>query len=213
MANCINQTSGRGKGVKCYSLRLRKDRLLLPFARFLHRYRVTPNSVTTLGLCFGIVSGVAIAYRELLFALLLLCASVFCDVLDGALARTFDRVTAFGLAFDSVADRCAEGAVVAGALLSRIILPIGVVAIIGSIALLVMRTVSYRYGLDTNYALFGRVERLTFIVIGLIAPSTSMSTFCFVMAGVFGLVSSCQIGVVLWRQRVLSGISLKTGNI
>jgi hypothetical protein len=76
-----------------------------------------------------------------------------------------------------------------------------------------MRTVSYRYGLDTNYALFGRVERLTFIVIGLIAPSTSMSTFCFVMAGVFGLVSSCQIGVVLWRQRVLSGISLKTGNI
>ena len=198
--------------MKCYSMRFRKDRLLLPLAQFVHRCGVTPNRVTALGLCFGIASGVAIAYRELPPALLLLFVSVFCDVLDGALARTFDRATAFGLAFDSVADRCAELAVVVGALLSGIILPIGVVAIIGSIALLLMRTVSYRYGLDTNYVLFGRVERITFIVIGLIAPSTSVSTFCFVMAGVFGLVSSCQIGVVLWRQRVLLGVSLKTRN-
>lgn len=148
--------------------------------------------------------------RELPLALLLLFVSAFCDALDGALARTFDRATTFGLTFDSVADRCAELAVVVGALLSGIILPIGVAAIIGSTALLLMRTVSYRYGLDTNYVLFGRVERITFIFIGLIAPSTSISTFCFVMAGVFGLVSSCQIGVFLWRQRVLLGVSLKT---
>jgi phosphatidylglycerophosphate synthase len=191
-------------------MRLRKDRLLLPLAQFTHRCGVTPNSVTALGLCLGTVSGVAIAYRELLPALLLLFASVFCDVLDGALARTFNRATPFGLAFDSVADRCAEVAVVIGALLSGIILSIGVIAIIGSIALLLMRTVSYRYGLDTNYVLFGRAERITLIVIGLIVPSTSISTFCFVIAGVFGFISSCQIGVFLWRQRILLGVSLKT---
>jgi phosphatidylglycerophosphate synthase len=193
-------------------MRLRKDRLLLPLAQFIHRCGVMPNRVTALGLCFGIVSGVAIACRELPLALLLLFASVFCDVLDGVLARTFNRVTAFGLAFDSVADRCAELSVVVGALLSGIILPIGVIAIIGSSVLLLMRTISYRFELDTNYALFGRAERITFLVIGLIAPSTSISTFCFVMAGVFGVVSSCQIGVFLWCHRVLLGVSLKTRN-
>ncbi len=195
------------KGVNCYSMRFRKDRLLLPLAQFVHRYGITPNMVTTLGLCFGIASGVAVAYRELLPALFLLFVSVFCDVLDGALARTFDRVTAFGLAFDSVADRCAELSVVVGALLSGIILPIGVVAIIGSVALLLMRTMSYQYGLDTNYVSFGRVERITFLVIGLIAPSTAISTFCFVIVGVSGLVSSCQIGVFLWHQRVSASTS------
>ena len=190
------------KGVNCYSMRFRKDRLLLPLAQFVHRYGITPNMVTTLGLCFGIASGVAVAYRELLPALFLLFVSVFCDVLDGALARTFDRVTAFGLAFDSVADRCAELSVVVGALLSGIILPIGVVAIIGSAALLSMRTMSYHYGLDTNYVSFGRVERIAFLVIGLIASSPAVSTFCFVIVGIFGLISSCQIGVFLWHQRV-----------
>ncbi|MGB8310939.1 MAG: CDP-alcohol phosphatidyltransferase family protein [Halobacteriota archaeon] len=194
-------------GVNCYSMRFRKDRLLRPPAQFVHRYGITPNMVTTIGLCFGIASGIAIAYRELLPALVLLLVSVFCDVLDGAIARTFDRVTAFGLAFDSVADRCAELSVVIGALLSGIILPIGVVAIIGSVALLLMRTMSYRCGLDTNYVSFGRVERITFLAVGLIASSTAISTFCFVIVGVFGLVSSCQIGVFLWHQRVSSSTS------
>ena len=188
------------------SLRLQKDQLLLPLATFVHRCGVTANQVTAAGLCFGTASGVAIAYRELPPALLLLLVSVFCDALDGALARIFSRATGFGLAFDAAADRCVELAVVIGALLNGIILPIGVVAIIGSIALLVMRTVSYRYGLDTNYVLFGRAARITFIFIGLIAASTSISTVCFVMAGVFGLASSCQIGVFLWRHRVLLSV-------
>ena len=194
--------------MNCYSMRFRKDRLLLSLAQSVHRYGVTPNIVTALGLCFGIISGIAVAYRELLPALVLLFVSVFCDVLDGALARTFNRVTAFGLAFDSVADRCVELSVVIGALLSGIILPIGVIAIIGSSALLLMRTISYLFGLDTNYALFGRVERITFLVIGLIAPSTSISIFCFVIVGVFGLVSSCQIGIFLRHQRISASLSI-----
>jgi len=194
-------------GVNCYSMRFRKDRLLLPLAHFVHRYGITPNIVTALGLCFGVISGIAVAYRELLPALALLFVSVFCDVLDGALARIFNRVTAFGLAFDSVADRCAELSVVAGALLSGIILPIGVIAIIGSSALLLMRTISYLFELDTNYVLFGRAERITFLVIGLIAPSTSISTLCFVIVGLFGLVSSCQIGIFLWHQSIGASLS------
>ena len=95
---------------------------------------------------------------------------------------------------------------VVGALLSGVVLPIGVVVIIGSAALLLMRTMSYRYGLDTNYMSFGRAERITFLVIGLIASSTSISTFCFVIVGVFGLVSSCQIGIFLWHQRISASL-------
>ena len=184
-----------------YYMRSWKDRISLPLADFAHRYGVTPNVVTGLGLLLGIASGVSLAHRAVPFALLLLFVSVFCDVLDGTVARTFRAKTAFGLAFDSVADRCTELSVVVGALFSGIIYPIGSVAIIGSITLHFMRTLSYLHGFDTNYVLFGRAERIVFISLGLIAPSTSISTFCFVMAGVFGLLSSCQVGISLWHQR------------
>jgi phosphatidylglycerophosphate synthase len=184
-----------------YCMRAWKDRILLPLADVAHRYRVTPNVVTGLGLLLGITSGVSLAHRAVPFALLLLLVSVFCDVLDGAVARTFHLKTTFGLAFDSVADRCTELSVVIGALFSGIIHPIGCVAIIGSITLLFMRTLSYPHGLDTDYVLFGRAERIVFISLGLIASSISISTFCFVMAGVFGLLSSYQVGISLWHQR------------
>ena len=146
-----------------YCMRSRKDRILLPLADIAHRYGVTPNVVTGLGLLLGIISGATLAHRAVPFAFLLLFVSVFCDVLDGTIARTFRLKTAFGLTFDSVADRCTELSVVVGALFSGIIYPIGTVTIIGSIMLLFMRTLSYLKGLDTNYVLFGRAERIVFI--------------------------------------------------
>lgn len=65
--------------------------------------------------------------------------------------------------FDSVADRCSELAVVLGAILGGIIYPIGILAIIGSTALLSMRVVSHLQGLDSSYVLFGRAERIVCI--------------------------------------------------
>jgi len=164
-----------------------------------HRCGFTPNMLTALGLCFGVSSGVMFGVRAVPFAFAFGFLSVFCDVLDGTLARKFHMESKFGLLFDSVADRTCELTVILGALAGGIIEPIGVVAVVGSTMLFAFRTLSYVRGFKTDYVLFGRVERLVFILMGLIVPVASVSTLCFVVAGGFGVVSSCQIAVTLWR--------------
>jgi phosphatidylglycerophosphate synthase len=155
--------------------------------------------LTALGLCFGVASGVTFGVRAVPFAFAFGFLSVFCDVLDGTVARKFHMESKFGLLFDSVADRTCELAVVLGALAGGIIEPVGVVAVVGSTMLFAFRTLSYVRGFKTDYVLFGRVERLVFILLGLVVPISSVSTLCFVVAGGFGVVSSCQIAVALWR--------------
>ena len=155
--------------------------------------------MTATGLCLGVISGILFALRQVPFALCFGFLSAFCDVLDGTIARKFHMQTRFGLVFDSVADRTSELVVVLGALTGGIIQPVGVIAIVGSTSLFLLRAISYRRGFGTDYVLFGRVERLSFLLIGLTSPIVTLSTFCFVVAGAFGLVSSIQIIVSLFR--------------
>ena len=156
--------------------------------------------MTAAGLCLGVACGFLFMFRQVPFALCFGFLSVFCDVLDGTIARKFQMQTQFGLFFDSVADRFSEFAVVLGALAGGIIQPLGVVAIVGSTVLFLLRTVSHHRGLGTDYVSFGRVERLAFILIGLISPFVVVSTFFFVVAGAFGFVSSIQIIITLLRR-------------
>ncbi len=157
--------------------------------------------LTTLGLCFGVTTGVMLVLRAVPFALLYGLLSVFCDVFDGTLARRFGMETKFGRVYDSVADRVSETAVVVGALACGIIQPLGLVAVAGSTSLFLLRALSYTRRQNTDYVLFGRVERLFCILVGLVSPFVALSTFCFVLAGAFGFVSSLQISVFLLRRR------------
>ncbi len=174
-------------------MRSRKDKTLLNLAGTVRNIGFTPNMVTALGLLFGVGCGFSFAYRNMSMGFLLGSLSVVCDLLDGAIARTFNLETIFGLVFDSVSDRVSELAVVVGAIWSGIIYPVGAVAILGSFLLLMMRALSYLHSLSTDYVVLGRVERLVFIFLGLVAPFAEASTICFVIAGGFGFVSSCQI--------------------
>ncbi len=180
-------------------MRTGKDAMLFRVASAAHHRGLTPNMMTAMGLALGVTSGVLFAYRAFPFAFALGFLSVFCDVLDGTLARKFHLETKTGLVFDSVSDRVTEAATVAGALVGGIIAPAGTFAVVGSVALLVLRSLSWRRGLATDYAVFGRFERLLFILIGLLIPISSASTICFVVAGLFGLVSALQIAFHLSR--------------
>jgi phosphatidylglycerophosphate synthase len=183
-----------------YGRRAGKDTVMFRIALFAYNWGITPNMITALGLIFGVASGALFAFRVLPSAFVLGFLSVFCDVLDGTLARKFRLETKVGLIFDSTADRLTECAVVLGAIASGIIQPWGIVAIIGSTALLALRALSYRRGVKSDYVLFGRFERLIFILTGLLSPVVLLSTVCFVIAGVFGLVSSAQIASSLRKR-------------
>ena len=182
-------------------MRTGKDTFLFRIANIAYNLGFTPNILTALGLTFGVASGVLFAVRAIPFAFAFGFLSVFCDVLDGTLARKFHLTTKFGLVFDSVSDRINEAAVVLGAIVAGIVQPMGFFAIVGSVSLLASRVVSYRCGFRSDDAPFGRFERLLFILAGLMSPLVLPSTVCFVVAGLFGVVSSIQIAVSLLRRR------------
>ena len=190
-------------GIGLYGMRAGKDAVLFRLASFALSCGFTPNVVTAFGLCFGIASGAMFAYKLSMFGFAFVFLSVFCDVLDGTIARKFHMETMFGRVFDAVADRTAETAVVIGALAGGIIEPIGLLAIVGSVSLLLCRALAYARGLSTDYVLFGRVERLALILCGLIAPLVMVSTLCFVAAGALGLASSTQIIITLLQKKAL----------
>ena len=184
-----------------YSMRSGKDAVLFRLAATARSHGFTPNVITAFGLASGVASGALFAMHLLLFAFALGFFSVFCDIFDGTLAREFHLESRFGLVLDSFSDRVTEAAVVVGALMAGIIQPIGLLAIVGSVCLLCFRYLSYRRGLKTDYVLFGRTERLVFVLSGLLVPFALVSSLCFVVAGGFGLISSCQIAIHLRQSR------------
>jgi len=108
-------------------------------ARLAHNIGLTPNQVSTIGIVFAILS--AFAYwnwrlHQLLLTVapIFLLFSGFCDVLDGALARIFGEVTAFGGFLDSLLDRYADAIIFCGIILSGLCDPLwGLIALIGSL--------------------------------------------------------------------------------
>jgi phosphatidylglycerophosphate synthase len=178
-------------------MRTNKDSVMFRLANAAFKCGFTPNMITALGLSFGVASGAILALHFIPWALAFGLISVFCDVLDGTLARKFRLESRSGLILDSVADRISEGAVVVGAFVGGVIQPLGFLAVVGSMSLFLLRSLSCHYGLRTDYAWFGRFERLVFILLGLLLPVVWASTLCFVAAGVFGLISSTQISVKL----------------
>jgi phosphatidylglycerophosphate synthase len=184
-----------------YGMRPGKDSILFRIAFAVHRLGFTADAMTAIGLAFGVASGVMFALHAAPFGFTFGLISVFCDILDGTLARKFQQESKFGLLFDSAADRVAEFAVVMGAIAAGIIQPLGALSIVGSASLLTLRYASYRQGKNTDYVLFGRFERLIFILAGLLVPVVWLSTACFMVAGGFGLVSAFQIAESLGRKR------------
>ena len=75
---------------------------------------VKPNLLTVIGLSFGFICLILVVSNRLLFAGLALLISGFFDLLDGAVARQYGRVTAYGGFLDSVLDRYTDLAVVFG---------------------------------------------------------------------------------------------------
>lgn len=85
--------------------------------------RKLPNIVTVVGALLGVVGVVQLS-------VVLLITSLFCDVLDGYLARKLDAVSAYGKQLDWTVD-----VLLAGALSMRIGGQIGAVLLVGSFLL------------------------------------------------------------------------------
>ena len=148
-----------------------------PVVRSLSALKVSPTSMTVLGLFLGLLAGVMIGMDQLFAGLVCLIASSLCDVLDGPLARYQGLVSTFGAFFDSVCDRYVDFAIFGGVawffFTKGAMLPafLALLTIVGSF------TTSYTKARAEsiinkvrNIGIMGRPVRLVFVGIGLFFP-------------------------------------------
>ncbi|MDQ2807539.1 MAG: CDP-alcohol phosphatidyltransferase family protein [Chloroflexota bacterium] len=135
---------------------------------------ITPNMLTVCGLFLNIGVALVLAAGHLaLGGVLILIAGLF-DLLDGALARITDRMTAFGGFLDSSLDRYSEGIIYMGLLwwvlqggrTTEAMLILAV--IIGSMMISYVRARATPLNVDCEVGLMARSERIGLLALALI---------------------------------------------
>ena len=128
---------------------------------------INPNIVTIIGLLLSIFSGVLFASGNLIAGAIFIIISGFCDMIDGAIARSHNRRTKFGGFLDSTCDRFADAAIIIGIIYSGYVDPIlGALAIHASITVSYVRSRAEQEGIKCSVGIAERAERLLIITIG-----------------------------------------------
>ena len=161
--------------------------LTKPVITFLLRTKLTPNSLTLIGLLVSLGAAGAIISRHLfLGGFLILFAGLF-DLADGALARATGQDTRIGALLDSIVDRLSE-AVLLGALLifymgegstHGIILTFA--ALVGSFLVSYIRARAEGLRIDCKVGLFTRAERVIVLALGLLLNQVLIALWILVI--------------------------------
>ena len=134
---------------------------------------VKPNLLTVIGLLFGFICLIFTVANRLLFAGLALFISGFFDLLDGAVARQYGRVTAYGGFLDSVLDRYTDLAVAFGIFVyflnqgDSFFAVLTFVAATGIVLVSYVRARAEAASLRCKSGLLERPERTILLIIGL----------------------------------------------
>jgi len=145
-----------------------------PVVRLLARTGITPNTVTWLGLLIAIGAGVLVGIGHPFVAGFVVLVGGFFDIIDGALARSTDRITRFGAILDSTLDRAGEAVVLLGLLVfytrEQSTTGVVVVGVVWLMSLLVsyIRARAEGMGLECEVGLFTRAERVILLALGLL---------------------------------------------
>jgi phosphatidylglycerophosphate synthase len=144
--------------------------MITPMTRWMVTHRVSPNTLTTWSLVFGVGSGAALAYGWFGLGGWLIMLSATMDVFDGMVARARNMSSQSGDFWDSMADRICDGAAFIGfAIYYRDDIPLFLLVIL---ALIASSLVSYArakaesYGVTCYGGVMQRHERVVYLGIG-----------------------------------------------
>lgn len=137
--------------------------LIQPPFRLLRWLELPPNAITTLSGLISISSGVAFAGGHFSLGGWLYIFSGILDIFDGRLARATGRSSAQGAALDSILDRYADAAVLAGLAWfyrDSWVLVAALIATSGSLLTSYIRAKGEALGLDVKVGMMQRPERV-----------------------------------------------------
>ena len=178
---------------------------LAPIVRLAIALRLTPNTITVIGLFITIVAAVLVANDQLLVGAAILTAGSLLDAVDGALARATDGGTPFGGFLDSTLDRAGEAILYIGigawllAALDQPALPMLalMVALAGSFLVSYAHARAQGIGFAANVGLAPRTERLVLVIAGVALAGLGLSA---------GLIAALVIVAVLTVATVVQRI-------
>ncbi len=177
--------------------------IIKPLAPVLSKSRLTPNSLTVIGLAVNGFAAGAIATRHLLLGGFLILFSGLFDLLDGALARLTKQATSFGALLDSTADRVSEAVLFFGLLFLFVkessVLGVFLVflAMVGSFLISYIRARAEGLGIACQVGLFTRAERVILLALGLIFKQILVALLILV---VIAFITVGQRLLYVWHQ-------------
>ncbi len=155
-----------------------------PVINYLSKTPITPNTITWIGFLLSLIAVVLVIINSLIAAGIIVLVAGFCDILDGALARSTNQTTRFGTILDSTLDRISEAALLLGILILFLLNPESSVFFglipkqwsisLVNLALLASMLVSYiraraeTQGLECQIGVFTRNERMITLTLGLL---------------------------------------------
>lgn len=148
--------------------------VLLRLAQMLVRMGISPNLITVVGCMAGILSGIALARGEFLWAAIAIAVVGLSDLLDGMVARARNTQTRFGAFLDSALDRYADMAMFIGliiyfAQMNRLdYLLICCLALVGTVMTSYSRARAESVIGHCRVGFMERPERLVFFLLGIL---------------------------------------------
>jgi CDP-diacylglycerol---glycerol-3-phosphate 3-phosphatidyltransferase len=181
-------------------------RIIEPFAAWLVRAGVGPNTITTVGTLTYIVGGALYADGHIRTAGWWLGLTAMFDVLDGKVARASGRSTVFGAFYDSTLDRVADGAVLGGLAIffarnstlrgvphwaGTPMVAMTILGIIGTFLTSYTRARAESLGIDAKVGMMQRPERVTLL-------SAPQAFFGLVLGGWVLMIIVALLTVTAW---------------
>lgn len=177
-------------------------RVLFPF---LFWRPISPNLLTVAGSLLAAAAAVAFFRGEFLVAGLLVLASGFFDLADGAVARHFDLTTRFGAFLDSTLDRLADILIFLGLTLHYATHDRLALALLTAYALVMSLLTSYTkaraeaFLAEFKVGFFERGERIGVLALGAIAqPFVTMLNALTLALGVLAVCGTITVVQRVW---------------
>lgn len=174
------------------------------FAKYAHQIGCTPNTITMIGFVTAVASAILYSFRvNILLASVLYFLSGFFDVLDGAIASSFDETSVFGGFLDSLLDRYSDAIVMMGIIFGGYCnLSWGMAALVGT--LLVSYARARGEVENITMASVGLAERAERILIILIASLLTLVyenalLMCIILLAIITHVTVLQRGYNVWK--------------
>ena len=161
-------------------------KIMNPVGGFISKTGIPPNMITILGLILSALAGFIYSTGSFFWAAWVVVLAGICDTLDGTIARSSGKGTAFGAFFDSSLDRYSDMFILVGlvwvfsggpslwlspgmdesSLQSPITVLFIIMAMIGSFMVSYTRARAEALGVDCKVGLMQRTERVVLLVIG-----------------------------------------------